>query len=261
MNKFSLEGKRAVVTGGTGLLGSEIVRALIEAGAKVIIADIESADSRNVISEFNSEGLDVSFVSFDFAKGEELKEQVDGIWDGFGKIDIWVNAAFPRTPEWKLQPEELSWQAWTDNVNAHMGSYCMTLLYNAERMKAEGVEGSLVNLSSIFALVAHDYNIYSNTEHLPAIPYSAIKGGITSFVRSLASRYGSSNIRVNAISPGGIEGAALDGELKKKFSSKTTLGRMGRSDEVASTVLFLVSEAASYITGANIVVDGGYTSI
>ena len=129
------------------------------------------------------------------------------------------------------------------------------------------IAGSIIQLSSIYGLVGQDQNVYENTEIKENLSYSVIKGGIINLTRQMASYYGKFNIRVNSLCPGGIEGhiagvkSNQDLNFIKQYSKKTPLKRLGKSEEVASVALFLSSEAASYVTGSTLIVDGGITSI
>jgi len=137
----------------------------------------------------------------------------------------------------------------------------------AENMVKNKIAGSIIQLSSIYGLVGQDQNVYENTEIKENLSYSVIKGGIINLTRQMASYYGKFNIRVNSLCPGGIEGhiagvkSNQDLNFIKQYSKKTPLKRLGKSEEVASVALFLSSEAASYVTGSTLIVDGGITSI
>ncbi|MCK5180326.1 MAG: SDR family oxidoreductase, partial [Candidatus Omnitrophica bacterium] len=126
-------------------------------------------------------------------------------------------------------------------------------------MKPQG-SGSIINMGSIYGVVGNDFTVYEDTEMMGSMPYSAIKGGIVNLTRFMASYFGKNNIRINNICPGGIFNQE-NSKFVEKYSHKTPLKRMGKPDEVASAVLFLASEAASYITGATIMVDGGWSAI
>ncbi len=150
--------------------------------------------------------------------------------------------------------------SWRKNVDLHMNSYCLLSRDVAELMKKDRIKGSIINLGSIYGVVGPNFGIYKDKNPGWSAAYNAIKGGIVNYSRYLASYYGDSGIRFNCICPGGI----FDNQTKdflKKYNKITPLGRMGKPEEVATTVLFLASDASSYITGATIMVDGGWTSI
>jgi len=242
--------KNVVITGGSGLVGGAVIELFENAGASAFNADIQSGKSEN------------AFIEFDMADSANLKENVTKIWNRLGKIDIWINCAFPRAKGWRDDPDNISSEGWDNNVAAHMGGYCRTTLEIAKLMKANKVNGSIVNVSSIFAIVGHDFSVYEGTDIYPALPYSAIKGGINSFTRYAASKFGKEGIRVNSISAGGVANDAITNKkFISQFSKRTLLGRMALPKEIANPILFLASEDASYVTGTNLVVDGGWTTI
>jgi NAD(P)-dependent dehydrogenase (short-subunit alcohol dehydrogenase family) len=249
LKQMDFFGKTIVVTGGSGLIGSAICESLVSLGAKVVCADFN--ESRN---------SDVHFWKLDFSKMGTCKGEIDKLWESFGTIDGWVNAAFPRSSGWTKSIEEISEEDWATNVDWHMNKYCMFTLKLCERMKNEHVKGAIVNISSIFGSVAHKMGVYKGLNVFPAIPYSAIKGGISSFSKFCASCYGEYGIRVNAVSPGAVNSDRINEEMERRMSEEILLKRLARPEEIASAVAFLLSDAASYITGTNLYVDGGWTT-
>jgi len=258
MGKFSLTGKYAVVTGGAGLIGREIVTAFSQAGGSVVVADIEEVKAKSLTEELTGSGLDARYINFDITGMEHLEENIAGIFDQVGYIDIWINCAYPRTPDWGNRVEDVSLESWRRNIDMHLNSYALTSKYVAERMKTRG--GTIINFGSIYGVLGGDFSLYEGMEMTIPMPYAAIKGGIINLSRYLASYFGEYNIRVNSICPGGV----FDNQAHlfvERYSMKTPLKRMMQAEEVASVVLFLASDAASYITGATIMVDGGWSAV
>jgi NAD(P)-dependent dehydrogenase (short-subunit alcohol dehydrogenase family) len=256
--KFDLTGKHAVVTGGAGLIGREIVTALAQAGASVIIADIAEVKAKSLAEELAQSGFFARFIYFDITDTEHIGENIDVLFHGFDCIDIWVNCAYPRTYDWGKKVEDVSPDSWRKNIDMHLNGYAMSSKYAAERMKSRG--GTIINLGSIYGVMGGDFSLYEGTEMTMPMAYAAIKGGIINLSRYLASYFGSYNIRVNSVCPGGV----FDNQpplFVERYSMKTPLKRMVQPDEVASVVLFLASDAASYITGATIMVDGGWSVV
>ncbi|MCK5591699.1 MAG: SDR family oxidoreductase [Candidatus Pacebacteria bacterium] len=249
---FSCKDKVAIVIGGAGLLGREIVRALGDFGAKVYCADISKKKivTGKIPHAIKYSNLDIrSERSIGMAlKKIELKEK---------RVDILVNCAYPRTGDWGATLEKVSFESWKENVDNHMGGYFMTCKLAAQMMKSHG-GGVIINLASIYGIAAPDFSIYEDTQMTMPVAYAAIKGGIINLTKYFASYYGRYNIRVNAISPGGIFDNQ-NPEFEQKYSKKTMLRRMGTPGDVVGAVVYLCSDAAAYITGANIVVDGGWT--
>ncbi len=252
-NIFSCNGKTAVVTGGCGLLGREISKALSEYGAKVYVADIheqklgECADSQTTCPLF-----------LDITSEKSVQEALDLVIREAGKIDILVNSAYPRTNDWGLRFEDVPFDSWQANVTSHLGGYFLCSRKAAEQMKKQK-RGSIINLASIYGVVAPDFTLYEGTEMTMPIAYASIKGGIIAFTRYIATYYGPCNVRANVVSPGGIFDHQAP-SFVERYSRKTPLGRMCQPEEIAGAILFLASDASSYVTGQNIIVDGGWTA-
>lgn len=259
LDKFSLKGKAAFVTGGVGLIGTEITKALTDAGAKVVILDIDQSKAKSLKQELITHGKNVELDLFDVTDLSQIDQKIDTLYQKYGQFDVWVNTAYPRTPDWSNKVEDLSLESWQKNVDMHLNSYSWISRKVCLIMK-EQKQGSLINFGSIYGVVGNDFTIYEGTEMNPPMAYSAIKGGIINLSRYLASYFGKYNVRVNTICPGGI----FDNQNEtfvKKYSEHTPLKRMGAPEEIASAVLFLASDASSYITGATLMVDGGWTAI
>jgi NAD(P)-dependent dehydrogenase (short-subunit alcohol dehydrogenase family) len=244
---FSIKDKVIVITGSSGLLGKQMVSTFRDQGARVISADIS----------FEEKGPDDIF--FDIRDENSVKSGIESIIKKFGKIDGWVNNAYPRTQDWGNKFEEISIESWRKNLDMHLNGYFMCCQNILEHMKLNGA-GSLVNMSSIYGLVGPDFTIYEGSEMTMPAAYSAIKGGINTFTRYLASYYGPSQIRVNSVSPGGIYNNQPEAFVSN-YNKKVPLRRMGNPADIVSAVYFLLSDEASYVTGHNLVVDGGWTAI
>lgn len=249
---FSCKGKTAVVTGGAGLIGSKIVKALHEFGANVYIADID----KNKIGEIIKD-VAVKFVYLDITSEDSIQKALTEVIKKSGKIDILVNCAYPRTKDWGVKFENIPFNSWKTNLDNHLGGYFLCCQKAAEQMKVKG--GAIINLSSIYGVVAPDFSIYEGTEMTMPAAYSAIKGGIISLTKYIATYYGGYNVRANTISPGGIFDNQQE-SFVEKYTKKTPLKRMGAPDDIIGAVIFLASDASSYITGQNILIDGGWTA-
>jgi NAD(P)-dependent dehydrogenase (short-subunit alcohol dehydrogenase family) len=250
---FSLEGKIAVVTGGAGLIGREIVAALSDSGARVLIGDTDR-DRAKELMQLTGAG----FVQLDITSETSIEETLSGVVQSEGKLDILVNSAYPRTADWGAKLEDVPYDSWCTNLNSHLGGYFLCCRKGAELMKSGG-GGSIINIASIYGVVAPDFSLYEGTEMTMPVAYSAIKGGVIAMTRYLATYYGSDKVRANVVSPGGI----FDGQPESfvaRYSAKTPMGRMGRADEIAGTVVYLASAASSFVTGQNLLVDGGWTA-
>lgn len=258
-NLFNLKGKVAIVTGGAGLIGKEIVRALAEFGASVVVGEIDKTKGKNIAGEFRALKLDVIFKHLNITKESSVSGLIDFLNKKYGRIDIWVNNAYPRTQDWGVIFEEISTQSWRKNVDMHLNGYFVCCQKIAEFMKKQR-SGSIINFGSTYGIVGPEFSIYKGTKMTVAAPYSAIKGGIINFTRYLASYYGKYNVRVNSLSPGGV----FDKQSKAfidRYIAKTPLKRMARKEDIVGGVIYLASDAARYVTGHNLVVDGGWSAI
>lgn len=249
---FSCEGKNILVFGGKGLIGSEIVKAFHDFKAVVVVADKAIDDIKEEIIS------DIFYVKTDITSESSVKETFADIIDKFGHLDVMVNCAYPRTFDWGLRFEEILFESWKKNVDDQLGGCFLTCQLAAEQMKKQK-SGSIINCASTYGVVAPDFSIYEETEMTMPAAYAAIKGGVITFTKYLATYYAKFNVRVNSVSPGGV----FNNQPKKfveNYSKKTPLGRMAKPSELAGIVIFLASDASTYVTGQNILVDGGWTA-
>ncbi len=240
--------KVIVVTGGNGLIGSSILNYLKFSGAICINAELYGPDN-----------LENGTICCDVTKNESVKQALNEILLKFKKIDGFVNNAYPRTTDWGAKFEDIELESWRRNIDMQMNSVFICSQEVLKIMKRQGF-GSIVNISSIYGTVGPDFTVYENTEMTMPAAYSAIKGGIVNFTRYLASYYGPDGIRLNCVSPGGI----FDNQKEifvKQYERKVPMRRMGMPDDISPAVAFLLSDEAGYITGQNLMVDGGWTAI
>jgi len=256
--KFSLKGKKAVVVGGAGLIGKEVVAALAQAGARVVIADIDGKSAKSLVDKHKDNSLSVEYYPLDVSDLDILKSKLIDIFKKLKGFDVWVNCAYPKTKDFACPVENITLESWQKNIDMHLNSYSLLSKYAAELMKKTG--GSIINFGSIYGVVGNDPRLYEGTKITTSMAYTAIKGGIVNVGRYLAAYFGKYNIRVNTVCPGGVFNNQ-DPVFVKKYSERTPLKRMALPQDIAPVVLFLASDAASYITGATIMVDGGWTCI
>jgi len=170
-----------------------------------------------------------------------------------------INNAYPRTKDWGDKFEDISLSSWRKNVDMQMNSVFLICQLTLQIMKKQK-SGSIVNISSIYGVVGNDFTIYEGYGGTSPAAYSAIKGGVINFTRYLASYFGKYNVRVNCVSPGGIKDNQHPSFIKR-YEDKSPLKRMGKPHEIAPAVTFLLSDESSFITGHNLMVDGGWTAI
>ena len=259
LEKFFLKNKTAYVTGAAGLLGSEISCALAMAGSETIMLDVNESKGKLLEKKLQAKGCEVCYEHFDVTDLQNIDSGCSDFLNKYHSMDVWVNCAYPRTNDWGSSIENLSLGSWQKNVDMHLNSTAWLNRAVAMIMKSQG-SGSIINMGSTYGVVGNDFTIYEDTDMTSPMAYSAIKGGIVNLTRYMASYFGQYNVRVNNVCPGGIFDHQ-NPKFVKNYSLRTPLRRMGKPDEIASAVLFLASDAASYVTGATIMVDGGWTAI
>ncbi len=256
INHFlDLKGKTVVVIGGYGLIGKAICEGFTNLDCNIIIAD--KKNNPDLIKKIkNKKKSQVSYFQFDISKTNDINKLIAYTIKKHTKIDVLVNCSFPRTNDWSKNIENVPYTSVKKNLLDHLGGYYNTTQKVALQM-AKQKSGNIINFSSIYGLVGPTFSIYKNTDMTSAPAYSLIKGGINTMTRYFASYFGKYNIRVNCISPGGVFDNQ-DEIFVKKYSNLTPLGRMANPEDVVLPVLFLASDGAKYITGHNLVVDGGW---
>ncbi len=244
-----LKDKIVVITGGNGLIGSALVKHAILMGATVLNLEV------NIETDWEK-----GIIFCDVTNPKHIQEVFSNIVNKFGRVDGWVNNAYPRTKDWGNKFEDIELESWQQNIDFQLNSTFAACQLALEQMRKQR-SGSVINIASIYGVVGNDFTVYENTGGMTSpAAYSAIKGGIINFSRYLASYYGQYNVRVNCVSPGGIK-QNQNPEFIRNFEKKVPIKRMGTPEDIAPAVSFLLSDGASYITGHNLLVDGGWTAI
>ncbi len=254
---MQFDGKVVVITGASGILGKKVCQAFLEYGGKVVACDIDKLFFNRAFSKEIKTGQ-IYFQHLDIAVPASVEFGIKAILKKYKKIDVWANLAYPRTQDWGNPIDKVTSQSWNKNVQMHLGGYFWTSKIVLKEMKKRR-KGCLINFASIYGVVGPTFSIYQKTGMTMPVAYAAIKGGIINLSKYLANLYGPFGIRVNTICPGGVLNRQPT-RFIRNYSKITPLRRLARDDEIAMSVVFLASEAASYITGAALMVDGGWTA-
>lgn len=256
---FSLENKVIVVTGGCGLIGREFCKAVASHKGTVVIADLNRDLGEALSHELQlTYNIDSAFLEVDITSEQSVIDMIDQVVAKFGRIDGLVNNAYPRNKQYGAKFEDIELSSWAENIDMHLNGYFNITQKVAAHMRNHK-SGVIVNLSSIYGILGPDFSIYEGTHMTMPAEYAAIKGGIVNLTRYLSTYLAPYNIRVNAISPGGI----FDNQpaaFVEKYSERTPMGRMGEPEEMTGALIYLLSDASKFMTGQNLVVDGGWSA-
>ena len=267
---FSLKGKVAIVTGALGLIGKEHCRALAEAGASVVVTDLNHEKCEEFVQELAGEGQHEALpVGADITNQIDVQRLRDTTRTKFGKIDVLVNNAAlndmfenPAAAAEQSKFENYPLDMWQKAIDVNMtGSFLCAQIIGVDM--AEQGSGSIINVASTYGIVAPDQSLYKKpdgTQSFYKSPvYPVTKAAMISFTRFLAAYWGNRGVRVNTLSPGGVENKQ-DEYFVDNYAQRTPLGRMAKPWDYKGAVVYLASDASAYMTGANLVVDGGWTA-
>lgn len=268
LDRFRLDGRVAVVTGGAGLLGAEFCRTLAEAGATVGVADLTHARADGVAGALREAGHQAVALALDVTDPASVRHAIETLQRDHGRLDVLVNSA-ALDPKFDAAHrdgpagafEDYPLDLWNQALAVNLTGVFLCAQAATAVMRPQG-GGAIINLCSTYGLVGPDQRIYERPGEPPRfkpVPYSVTKAGVLGFTRYLATYVAGSGIRVNALSPGGVFNDH-DETFVTQYAARTVLGRMARRDEMNGALLFLASDASSYMTGANLVVDGGWTA-
>jgi NAD(P)-dependent dehydrogenase (short-subunit alcohol dehydrogenase family) len=265
-NLFSLKDKVAIVTGALGLIGKHHCHALVEAGASVVVCDLDEVECADFAASLSVLSLGISADITDKKSVIKLKEKVLA---NYGRIDVLVNNAAindkfedPQAALTESMFENYPLEMFKKSLDVNVtGMFLCCQVVGSEM--AERGSGSIINVASTYGIVAPDQSIYKNEKgeqtFYKSAAYPVTKGAVISFTKFLAAYWGHRGIRVNTLSPGGVQDRQ-DEFFIKNYSKKTPLGRMAHPTDYKGALIFLASDASSYMTGANLIVDGGWTA-
>ena len=250
----NLEKKRVYITGGLGRIGTAICEKFLAKGYHCVA--LETQNHQHTLESTDH----FQIKTFDVVDFSSLRQNINNLFNSeIGRPDIWINCAYPRTAQFPQSREgQLEKDDWRKNIDIQMNTVCLISSEVAAQMAKIG-SGAIVNIASIYGMRAPRFNIYKNTDMGTPPAYTAIKAGIINYSRQLAAFYAQSGVRVNCVSPGGVFDKQ-DEVFLKNYADNVPLGRLAAAEEIAGPVVFLCSDEASYITGVNLPVDGGWTA-
>lgn len=271
---FSVENKICIVTGGMGQIGAEYVRCLRERNAKIAVIG-RHIEEEKIVRNFGKDSLtdeNLRFYKVDITKKSDIEKALDDMQKFWNDApDVLINNAGIDTqpsapPEVSGPFENFPEEVFREVVDINLvGTFLMCQTVGS-RMIAAKKSGSIINVGSIYGMLSPVQDIYAYKEEMTGVPfikpvaYSAAKSGIYNLTRYLATYWGKKNIRVNTFTPSGVWRETQDQYFQANYCNRIPIGRMAQADEYNGTIIFLASDASKYMTGANVVVDGGWTA-
>jgi NAD(P)-dependent dehydrogenase (short-subunit alcohol dehydrogenase family) len=265
---FDLTGRVAIVTGGAGFLGQQFSEALLEAGASVVVADIDQQLATDCAEMLARKGGRTQGIAVDVTDPDSVSDLISAAMNEFSRLDILVNSA-ALDPKFEGEAstshstsfEDFPLDAWKDALDVNLTGMFLTCQAAARQMKKAG-KGSIINLCSTYGIAGPDQRLYLSLGEprlYKPVYYSVSKAGVLGLTKYIATYYEGTEIRCNALTPGGVERNHVQA-FKDAYSKRTVLGRMAYPHEMKGAVVFLAADASSYMTGTNLVVDGGWTA-
>ena len=259
LDSFKLEGRVAVVTGGAGLYGYQIVEALCEAGATVYMASRNREKNEEKMKPLIDAGYKINIMEFDLEDEASIRKLCDDVYEREGRVDVLVNNAVLRC----MKGYHGSADSFTRSMIANTTGLFVISQAFGDRMAGSGRGGSIINIGSYMGILGPDYNLYEGTTMYSdgGLPdYFFHKGGITNYTRFLATHYGSFGIRSNCVELGGLFSGNQHPTFVENYSKKTPLGRLANNTDLKGLIVYLASDASVYMSGAIIPLDGGYSA-
>lgn len=263
---FDLTGRTIILTGSAGLLGTQYSHILSEAGANVVLVDVNTKLNKKleklIKKKYNT--TPQSYTT-DITNFSEIKKMTRDVLKKYKKIDGLINNAFlnhvvQQSKTGSIAFESFPQEIWNNALDINLTGVFLCC-QEIGKIMVKQKKGIIVNISSIYGMVGPDQRIYQNTKINSPVSYAVSKGGIVNLTRYLAAYWQKKNVRVNTLTLGGVEDKSYQkSEFIKNYSARTMLGRMAKKDDFSGAILFLLSDASSYMTGTNLVIDGGWTA-
>ena len=265
---FELRGKTAIITGATGILGTRFCNGLAEFGANVVVVDLDSAQCKGLASDLERDyGISSIGIACDVADPLSVANMVDTVVKRFNGVHILHNNAASKSNDldaFFASTEDYALSEWRKIMSVNIDGMFLVAQAVGRQMQSQGTGGSIIQTASIYGLVSSDKRIYEGSHYLgrqisnPAV-YSTSKAAVVGLTRYLAANWGDSRIRVNALVPAGVESGQNE-TFKARYAARVPLGRMAQGDEMVGALIYLASDASSYVTGHCLVVDGGLSA-
>jgi NAD(P)-dependent dehydrogenase (short-subunit alcohol dehydrogenase family) len=267
-NLFDLTGRTAIVTGGIGILGKRFCRGLAEFGANVAVVDLSEEKAEEYARELKSDlEVDAIGIGCDVSDEASVRDMVGRTVDRFGRIHVLHNNAASKSSDldaFFAPVEDYSIGEWRKIMAVNIDGMFLVAKTVGGQMVEQGLGGSIIQTASIYGIMASDNRIYEGSFYLgrrinnPPV-YTASKAAVVGLTKYLAVYWADKGIRVNALVPGGVESGQNE-TFKKRYSARVPLGRMARGEEMVGALIYLASDASSYVTGHSLVVDGGLSA-
>ncbi len=255
-----LEGRVVVVTGGSGLIGSRFVAAVADAGGVAVIADIDEARAAQVRERLLAEkaGRTLDALPVDIRSADSLDALIAQLLQRHGRVDALVNNAYPRNPRYGRRLEDVTYEDFNENMGMHVGGYFLSAQRFLKPFRESGRGGVIVNMASIYGVVAPRFQVYAGTPMTMPVEYAAIKSAVIHLTRYFAQYTKGQGIRVNCLSPGGVLDRQPEAFLQAYRQFAGEKGMLAPSD-LEGALLFLLGDASKYVNGQNLVVDDGWS--
>ena len=254
-----LKDKVIVVTGGAGLIGQEFIKAVVEQHGIAVIADINEEIGCKVQNDLSTElnSGNIDFVKLDITSKDSLQKCISYLEIKYERIDALVNNAYPRNKNYARHFFDVEYSDFVENIGLNLGGYFTTSQQFAKYFQKQKY-GNIINISSIYGVVAPKFGIYEGTSMTMPVEYAAIKSGLIHLTKYMAKYFKGMNIRVNTLSPGGILDAQPQAFLEKYKEQCLNKGMLDKSD-LKGTLVYLLSDLSKYVNGQNIIVDDGFS--
>lgn len=253
-----LDGQVVVVTGGAGVIGRSFARGIAEHGGIAVAADVDFDAAARLAAESGDDGPGrIEAARLDITQKDSICSLIADLRHRHGRMDAVVNSAYPRNRNYGRKLEDVTYRDFCENVELHLGGYFLVAQQFCLAFKDLG-GGNVINMSSIYGVMAPRFDVYSATQMTMPVEYAAIKAGVIQLTRYFAQYYKGAGIRVNCLSPGGIL-ASQPASFLERYNSHCSSKGMLDAVDITGALLFLLSDSAKYVTGQNLVIDDGYS--